>query len=346
MQQGATTVGEINAVTITRDMLRLYGQHAFTVVGTSALIQGVALVVSFLAFNAFGLAGMLVWVVALVVATQLSMGVYTKLLLHLRHGHEMPSPGYLVKEAAPHLLPLIWLGVLVGVGTTIAFLLFIAPGIYLALRWAVAAPALVAKQTSATEALRLSAEATQGHKGTVFAVVVISYFFSNGLPQLIQRGNPTMAMENIFIAQAVIATLATPIVALATAELFLRLARVPNRIVPGAPLGGPAPAPAGPFVPTAAIPAQHAVVPAQPAPGPYVPQPAPGAGFMPAPLHAAAPAHHVPLAHYAPAAPPVGAPPQHHAPPSPAPAAAYVPPPIGSAPPMRQGPSVAPPGLG
>ncbi len=250
MHQGDSHIGPVNAVDIIRHAFTLAGRHAAVVFGTSLIVQAAVLVLSFVAMNTLGLLGIVVWVVLMMASYQVSMGVYTLFLLHLRHGHPVPSALYLLRESAPLALPLIWLGIISTLGLMLGFLLFFVPGVILALRWAVAAPALVAKRVSATEALSLSRQLTAGNYGTVFVLGAIQGLIANVLPQLLMGSGSTMAVENVLIVQGLCAAILTPVVALASAELFLRLARVPTRIAADAPLGGaPAPAPNGPYVP-------------------------------------------------------------------------------------------------
>lgn len=71
------------------------------------------------------------------------------------------------------LLPLIVLGVVMSIGTTIATLFLIIPGIILMLTWSVAGPALAAEQCGIMAALRRSRELTLGARGGIFAVMLV-----------------------------------------------------------------------------------------------------------------------------------------------------------------------------
>jgi hypothetical protein len=71
------------------------------------------------------------------------------------------------------LLPLIVLGVVMSVGTTIASLFVIIPGIILMLTWSVAGPALVAERCGIRAALGRSRELTLGARGGIFALMIV-----------------------------------------------------------------------------------------------------------------------------------------------------------------------------
>lgn len=337
---GERQVRPVNAVAIIGDAFTLAGRHGSVVFGASLILQVGILALSFLAMNSFGIFGILVWLILTMAAYQVSMGIYTLFLLHLRHGHELTSPVYLLKESAPFALSLCWLGVISSVGIGIGLLFFIVPGLILALRWAVAAPALVAQRVSATDALSISGNLVSGAYGTVFVLALIQNVLVNVVPRLIMNSDPMMPIENVLIAQAVLAALTTPIVAIASAELFLRLAGVPDRI----PTEPAAAAPAGPYVPSTAIPQT---------PQPAYPQPTAVKQPYAAPAQQpyAAPAQHpfVPPSqpHVVPTAP-HAYPPQPPAAPS-APQQPYVPAPPQAAPaPAPDAParsqSVGPPG--
>lgn len=350
MHQGDTQVGAVNAVTIIRDAFALAGRHAAVVFGASIAIQASVVVVSMFALNSFGMFGMFVWLLLTGGAAQVSVGMYTLLLLHLRHGHAVPSVGYLLKEAAPFAIPLCWLSFITSVGIGIGLIFLIVPGVILALRWAVAAPALVARRVASLEAIKISSEVTKDAMGTVFALTLIMAALINVVPRLVGGSDPTMPIENVLLLQAVIAALAIPVVGIATGELFLRLSGVPNRIVPGAPLGG-TPVASGPYVPTAA-----------PAPSPAAQPYTPGQAYAPAPAYApvtayAQPAPGVPAQPPAPAANTYVQPPAHQ-PYAPAPippphqlhttATPALPPTPGAPEPsaVTRTQSVAPPGMG
>lgn len=71
------------------------------------------------------------------------------------------------------LLPLIALGVLTSIGTMIALLFLIIPGIILMLAWSVAGPALVAEQCGIMAALGRSRELTSGARGGIFGLMLV-----------------------------------------------------------------------------------------------------------------------------------------------------------------------------
>jgi hypothetical protein len=75
------------------------------------------------------------------------------------------------------LLPLFGLGLLVGLGIVGGLILLIVPGVYLALRWSVASPVLVAERTGITAAMGRSAVLTENHRWAIFGLFVVLLIF-------------------------------------------------------------------------------------------------------------------------------------------------------------------------
>ncbi len=76
------------------------------------------------------------------------------------------------------MLPMLGLGIVIGVAVAVGFLLLIVPGVYLALRWAVAAPVLVVEKAGIFAAMERSAGLTQNHRWGIFGLVVLYVLFA------------------------------------------------------------------------------------------------------------------------------------------------------------------------
>jgi len=61
----------------------------------------------------------------------------------------------------------------VGVAEVFGFILFIVPGVMMAVAWIVAVPALVVERTGVFGAMSRSAELTRGHRWPIFGLLVI-----------------------------------------------------------------------------------------------------------------------------------------------------------------------------
>jgi len=88
---------------------------------------------------------------------------------------EARRPAVFADAAGPGLsalLPLIMLGLVTAIGTMIASIFLVIPGIILMLRWSVAGPVLVAEQCGIDAALGRSRALTEGARGRIFAIML------------------------------------------------------------------------------------------------------------------------------------------------------------------------------
>jgi hypothetical protein len=85
--------------------------------------------------------------------------------------------GAALGDGLRYFFPLFIVALLVGLGTGIGLLLFIIPGLFLIVRWAVAAPAALIEREGPTHSIGRSAELTQGHRWAVFGLVLLYFVF-------------------------------------------------------------------------------------------------------------------------------------------------------------------------
>ena len=81
--------------------------------------------------------------------------------------------GAMVGDAFRAAVSLFVVAILMGLGLTLGFMLLIIPGLFLAVRWAVAAPAAVVERVAPTSALGRSADLSRGNRWSVFGLVLI-----------------------------------------------------------------------------------------------------------------------------------------------------------------------------
>lgn len=297
----------INAVSILREAVQLYRRHAASALGVSALLQVVYVLASIMAFNAFGLLGITISYLLALVATQMTVGVLTLLVLQVRANGEAPPAMELLREVLPRTGSILILGFLVGLrawlGLVVGAIVFVLFGtavagafgaafggiaalclaIYLYVTAVLAAPALVTRRMGAVDAIKHSNELVKPQFWSVLVVVIVqgAVMIVGGI--VARHGAADEgAFEDVFLAQAFVTTLVLPLTAFALAETFLELTGfTPDGQVPRTQ----APAPAGvwtPHVPTAAAPTVAT---------PWTPGPAQPAGYAAAqPGHAAQPA--------------------------------------------------------
>ena len=83
--------------------------------------------------------------------------------------------GAAVSNAVALILPLIGLGLLVGLGAAVGFILLIVPGVYLLLCWMVASPVMVVERLGVTASMQRSMQLTQGHRWAILGLVVLFF---------------------------------------------------------------------------------------------------------------------------------------------------------------------------
>jgi hypothetical protein len=86
---------------------------------------------------------------------------------------ERASFGDCLSTGLRFLLPLIGIGVIAGIGSFLGALIFIVPGVILAMAWMVAAPAEVTERVGVLGALGRSLELTRNHRWAIFGLAVI-----------------------------------------------------------------------------------------------------------------------------------------------------------------------------
>jgi uncharacterized membrane protein len=132
-------------------------QGAFSAIGPVGLALGVALVTMILAY------------VLMAMLTRASIDDLSKGRVSL---------GAAVGDGVRFFFPLFIVALLTGIGVFLGLLLLIVPGVYLATRWVVATPALVAEDLGPTAALGRSSELTEGRRWAVFGLMLLYLVFA------------------------------------------------------------------------------------------------------------------------------------------------------------------------
>jgi len=81
--------------------------------------------------------------------------------------------GDAVRRGFARFLSIVGVSILVSLGVFVGLILFIIPGIILALRWSVALPACVVENLGPIAAMRRSADLTKGHRWQIFGLFVL-----------------------------------------------------------------------------------------------------------------------------------------------------------------------------
>ncbi len=93
--------------------------------------------------------------------------------------------GAALGDGLRYFFPLFIVALLVGLGVLVGFIFFVIPGLFLMVRWAVSAPAVVVEREGPTHSIGRSADLTEGYRWAVFGLillyVVFAYAISIGL---------------------------------------------------------------------------------------------------------------------------------------------------------------------
>jgi len=74
--------------------------------------------------------------------------------------------------------PLLGLGIVMGIGLVIGFIVLIVPGIILSVMWVVAAPAVVAEKRGIMESFQRSRDLTRGSRWLIFAIILVYFIIA------------------------------------------------------------------------------------------------------------------------------------------------------------------------
>lgn len=140
-------------------LLQTYGQISMTGGGPTP-------------FNGTGLLIAAVGVVLWVVGYFVLQGLVVKVSVSGLNGKAM-STGAAFEAGLKLFLPLLGLGMLVGLGTGLGYILLIVPGIILAVMWSAATGALVVEGRGIFDSLQRSRDLTRGYRWPIFGLVVI-----------------------------------------------------------------------------------------------------------------------------------------------------------------------------
>lgn len=130
-------------------------------------------------------------------------------------------------------LPLLGLGLVVGLGVGLGVMLFVIPGLMLAIRWLVAVPARVVECPSMSSSLSRSAALTKGSFWRLFGLAVILVVFSIAVEMGVAlAGRITGSAVVIGILQVIASTVITSLSATGAAVCYMELRRIREGATP------------------------------------------------------------------------------------------------------------------
>ena len=116
----------------------------------------------------------------------LAQGIFVRLTLAHEEGRR-PSFTEAGQTGARALLPLVGLGLVMSVATTIGLIMLVVPGVFMLLMWAVAAPVLVEERHGIRAALRGSATLAEGSWGSILGISLIVVLVESAAAYLLTR---------------------------------------------------------------------------------------------------------------------------------------------------------------
>lgn len=149
-----------------------------------------------------------------------------------RAGRDAPSLGETMRRLRPTLGALLPAGALAGAGIAVGTACVIIPGLYLATRWSLLAPALVIEGLTVRESFARSHRMVTGRGFQVFGLLVLLFGLTVVASVVLVEGLRLLGADVVgsWIGSAVVNTLITPFPAIATTLVYFHLAE-------GAPAG-------------------------------------------------------------------------------------------------------------
>ena len=147
-------------------------------------------------FNGTGILIAIVGVVLWVVGYFVLQGLVVKVSVSGLNGKAM-SMGAAFEAGLKLFLPLLGLGIIVGLGTGLGFILLIVPGIILAVMWSASTGAVVVEGRGVFESLQRSRDLTRGYRWPIFGLAVIYFVVSMVIGMLV--GGVGMATGGSFL---------------------------------------------------------------------------------------------------------------------------------------------------
>lgn len=146
-------------------------------VGVPTLLQTYGMSTQIYGFNATNFLIAAVGWVLWIVGTYMLQGMVVKVAVSGLNGKAMEF-GAAFEAGIKLFLPLLGLGIVVGLGTFVGILFLIVPGIIVAVMWSAATGAVVVEGRGVFESLQRSRDLTRGYRWPIFGLAVIYFVVS------------------------------------------------------------------------------------------------------------------------------------------------------------------------
>lgn len=155
-----------------------------------------------------------------------------------------------LRFAGERLGATLWLTIVLGVGLVLGFLAFVVPGIWLAVAWSVAYPALLVEGTGGLSALRRSVKLVEGRWWATCGRLAVAYILILVVGAVVTSvllapvdDTSTAALLLEAVANLVVSVFTTPFLAAVTTLIYFDL-RVRKEGWTGGEVAAPSPSPA------------------------------------------------------------------------------------------------------
>jgi hypothetical protein len=202
----------------------LYTKHAGRLILIAAVVFGLLSLV-YAAVDAGGQRGLLPLSAAATIFGVLTLqGVLTLLVDDLRHGRVARSPGSLLSDVSPLLLPLLVAELIASVAIVGGFILFIVPGLVLLTFWSGFIPAIVLERRGMLECFRRSQYLVSGNFLKVLVVIVLTIAVATIVATVILTVlSPLPRYVDVYVAGVIANSITMPFVAVAWTIMFFEL---------------------------------------------------------------------------------------------------------------------------
>ena len=151
-------------------------------------------------------------------------------------GGQRVDAGASLRAGFALFLPLLGIGLLVGLGVGLGLILLVVPGLMLLCRWAVAAPVAVAERAGVGASMGRSAALTQGSRWRIFGLVVVYIIAAallTGVEYLVSQATGGSSAISVIVT-LITGTLAGVLSSTGVAAMYVELRRVKEGAVPEA----------------------------------------------------------------------------------------------------------------
>lgn len=217
-----------------------YGRHAGVLIGSAVVIFGIIGLINAFLYDEGGIIFSIIIQVLNLLGTAIFTGMVVKVVQAERQG-QTTSVGEMFESVSGVLGILVVNGILKSIAIGIGLFLLIIPGIFLAVIWAVTAPAIVVERAGIIDAFSRSWELVQGNFWPVLGAYVLGFLIVVGVSIVASAIGIALGFVGLVILIIIAGIITAPVLALISAILFFDLGGGQVAAAPAAPAAAPPP---------------------------------------------------------------------------------------------------------